>query len=82
MCACRAIQGNTDLNEAVHQLEMLRMRGELTPDAVAEMMGRYMSTASATSSTARPTALNRHHKVSYVLVDKIFKHEGQKETFS
>jgi len=55
----------SDLNEAVHQLEMMRQRGELTADAVAEMMGQYLSTASAASSTARP---NRHQNVSSTLV--------------
>jgi len=59
-------QGTTDLNEAVHQLEMLRLRGELTEDAVAEMMGQYLSTASRASSVARPMASNRHQNVSCI----------------
>lgn len=69
MCVPRSAQGTTDLEEAVHQLEILRQRGELTADAVAEMMGQYLSTASATSSAARSTASNRHQNVRPLVDD-------------
>jgi len=56
------VQGTADLSDAVHQLEMMRLRGELTPDAVAEMMAQYVNTAST-------AAASRSQQVSFVLAD-------------
>jgi len=56
------VQGTADLSDAVHQLEMMRLRGELTPDAVADMMAQYVNTAST-------AAASRSQQVSFVLAD-------------
>jgi len=53
-CACGGrVQGTADLSNAVHRLEMMRLRGELTPDAVAEMMSQFVTKASGPGSSNR-----------------------------
>jgi len=59
----------------------MRLRGELTPDAVAEMMAQYVTTASAGSSAAHPLASNRSQNVSFILADgRTCERDGQMET--
>jgi len=61
---------------------MMRLRGELTPDAVAEMMAQYVTTASAGSSAAHLVASNRSQNVSFILADgRTCERDGQRETF-
>ena len=55
------MQGAADLSDAVQRLEMMRLRGELTPDAVAEIMAQYVNTASGAG--AHLSASNRHQNV-------------------
>jgi hypothetical protein len=71
--------GTTDLSEAVRRLEVMRLHGQLTADAVASMMGQYLpqSQSSAPGDRRRrlsPTDVNNaemKESASQLVLDNI-----------